>query len=159
MLFMYVAQSSFTWPGLRQPNHLRAWFILRVAKPPTQLRCAISARWGEGAYINGTVCATGNVFTTDVAGASVCAANEWRAEDPRLLDCLLFAIYNRRWTFPGVVMRRRLGLRRVWAGTITAKSVSRAFVLAVGIALTATSAWPQETFKAVTDKVSYNVGS
>jgi LmbE family N-acetylglucosaminyl deacetylase len=32
-------------------------------------------------------------------------------------------------------------------------------VLATGIALTATSAWPQETLKAVTDNVSYNVGS
>jgi len=68
-------------------------------------------------------------------------------------------IYNPRWTFVGVVMRRQLGSRRIWAGTITAKSVFRAFVLAVGMALTATGAWPQETFKAVTDKVSYNVGS
>jgi LmbE family N-acetylglucosaminyl deacetylase len=58
-------------------------------------------------------------------------------------------------------MRKRLGLRRIWAGTITAKSVSRAFVLAAGIALTATFARPkpQETFEVVTDKVSYNVGS
>jgi LmbE family N-acetylglucosaminyl deacetylase len=56
-------------------------------------------------------------------------------------------------------MRRRLGLRRIWAGTITAKSVFRAFILAVGIALTATGAWPQETLKAVTDNVSYNAGS
>src|SRR5208337_601792 len=76
-----------------------------------------------------------------------------------LLDCLLFAIYNRRWTFPGVVMRARLVLRRIWAGTITAKSTVRAFVLAAGIALTATSAWPQDTPKVVTDNVSYNVGS
>ncbi len=56
-------------------------------------------------------------------------------------------------------MCRRLGLRRIWAGTITAKSVFQAFVLAVGIALAATGAWPRETFKAVTDNVSYNVGS
>ena len=56
-------------------------------------------------------------------------------------------------------MRGRLVLRRIWAGTITAKSTFRAFALAVGIALTATGAWPQETPKAVTDNVSYNVGS
>jgi LmbE family N-acetylglucosaminyl deacetylase len=56
-------------------------------------------------------------------------------------------------------MRRQLGSRRIWAGTITAKSVIRVLVLAVGIALSATGAWPQETFKAVTDNVSYNVGS
>jgi LmbE family N-acetylglucosaminyl deacetylase len=56
-------------------------------------------------------------------------------------------------------MHRRLGSRRIWAGTITAKSLFQAFVLAVGIALAATRAWPQETFKAVTDNVSYNVGS
>jgi LmbE family N-acetylglucosaminyl deacetylase len=37
--------------------------------------------------------------------------------------------------------------------------VFRAFVLAVGIALTAISAWAQDTLKAVTDNVSYNVGS
>jgi LmbE family N-acetylglucosaminyl deacetylase len=37
--------------------------------------------------------------------------------------------------------------------------VFQAFVLAVGIVLAATGAWPQETFKAVTDNVSYNVGS
>jgi len=34
-----------------------------------------------------------------------------------------------------------------------------AFVLAVGIALTAIGAWTQDTVKAVTDNVSYNVGS
>jgi LmbE family N-acetylglucosaminyl deacetylase len=56
-------------------------------------------------------------------------------------------------------MRRQLCLRRIWAGTITSKSVFRALVLAVGIALTAIRAWPQETLKAVTDNVSYNVGS
>jgi LmbE family N-acetylglucosaminyl deacetylase len=56
-------------------------------------------------------------------------------------------------------MRRRPCSRRIWAGTITAKSVFRAFVLAAGIALAATGAWPQETFKAVTDNVSYNVGA
>jgi len=56
-------------------------------------------------------------------------------------------------------MRRRLGLRRIRARTITAKSVSRALLLVVGIALTAACAWPQETFKAVTDNVSYNVGT
>jgi LmbE family N-acetylglucosaminyl deacetylase len=50
-------------------------------------------------------------------------------------------------------------LRRIWAGTITAKSAFRAFVLAVGIALTAIEAWPQVTLRAVTDNVSYNVGS
>ncbi|MGB9488533.1 MAG: PIG-L family deacetylase [Terriglobia bacterium] len=48
---------------------------------------------------------------------------------------------------------------RVWAGTIAAKSISRAFVLAVAIALTAVGAWPQDTLKAVTDNVSYNAGS
>jgi len=32
-------------------------------------------------------------------------------------------------------------------------------VLAVGIAFTAIGAWPQDTLKAVTDNVSYNVGS
>jgi LmbE family N-acetylglucosaminyl deacetylase len=56
-------------------------------------------------------------------------------------------------------MRRRLGLRRIWAGTITAKTVFRALVLVVGIALTVTGASPQDTLKAVTDNVSYNVGS
>jgi hypothetical protein len=50
-------------------------------------------------------------------------------------------------------------MRRIWAGTITAKYVFRAFVLAVGIALTALGAWPQDTLKAVTDNVSYNAGS
>jgi LmbE family N-acetylglucosaminyl deacetylase len=50
-------------------------------------------------------------------------------------------------------------MRRIWAGTISAQSVFRAFVLAVGIALTAIEAWPQDTLKAVTDNVSYNVGS
>jgi LmbE family N-acetylglucosaminyl deacetylase len=50
-------------------------------------------------------------------------------------------------------------MRRIWAGTITAKYVFRAFVLAVGIALTALCAWPQDTLKAVTDNVSYNAGS
>jgi LmbE family N-acetylglucosaminyl deacetylase len=39
------------------------------------------------------------------------------------------------------------------------KLVFRAFVLAAGIALAATCAWPQDTLKAVTDNVSYNVGS
>jgi LmbE family N-acetylglucosaminyl deacetylase len=47
----------------------------------------------------------------------------------------------------------------MWTGTNTAKYVFRAFVLAAGIALTATGAWPQDTLKAVTDNVSYNVGS
>jgi LmbE family N-acetylglucosaminyl deacetylase len=56
-------------------------------------------------------------------------------------------------------MRRQLCLRRIWESTITAKLVSRALVLAVGIALAATGAWPQETLKAVTDNVSYNVGA
>jgi LmbE family N-acetylglucosaminyl deacetylase len=56
-------------------------------------------------------------------------------------------------------MRRRHCIRRIWASTITAQSVFRAFVLAVGIALTAIGAWPQDTVKAVTDNVSYNAGS
>ena len=56
-------------------------------------------------------------------------------------------------------MGRRPCMRRNWAGTITAKYVFRAFVLAVGIALTAIGAWPQDTLKAVTDNVSYNAGS
>ena len=56
-------------------------------------------------------------------------------------------------------MRRQLGSRRIWVGTITAQSVFRAFVLAAGIALTALCAWPQDTLKAVTDNVSYNAGS
>ncbi len=56
-------------------------------------------------------------------------------------------------------MGRRPCLRRIWAGTITAKYVFRAFVLEVGIALTALGAWPQDTLKAVTDNVSYNAGS
>jgi LmbE family N-acetylglucosaminyl deacetylase len=56
-------------------------------------------------------------------------------------------------------MRRRLGLRRIWAGTITAKSLLRVFALALGIALAPAGAWPQETLNAVTDNVSYNVGS
>ena len=57
-------------------------------------------------------------------------------------------------------MRMQLGSRRIGAGTNTAKSAFRAFVLTVGIVLTAASAWPQETsFRAVTDNVSYNVGS
>jgi LmbE family N-acetylglucosaminyl deacetylase len=47
----------------------------------------------------------------------------------------------------------------IWTSTITAKSVFRALVLAAGMSLTATGAWPQETLKAVTDNVSYNVGS
>jgi len=54
-------------------------------------------------------------------------------------------------------MRGRVALRRIWAGTT--KSVLHAFVLAVGMSLAATSARPQETLKAVTDNVSYNVGS
>jgi LmbE family N-acetylglucosaminyl deacetylase len=56
-------------------------------------------------------------------------------------------------------MRRRVGCRQIGAGTITAKSAIRVFFLAVGLALAATRAWPQATFKAVTDNVSYNVGS
>jgi LmbE family N-acetylglucosaminyl deacetylase len=56
-------------------------------------------------------------------------------------------------------MCRQLGSKRIWAGTITAKYVFRAFVLAVAIALTALCAWPQDTLKAVTDNVSYNAGS
>ena len=56
-------------------------------------------------------------------------------------------------------MGRRPCTTRIWAGTITAQSVLRAFVLAVGIALTAIGAWPQDTVKAVTDNVSYNAGS
>ena len=50
-------------------------------------------------------------------------------------------------------------MRRIWAGTITAQSVFRAFTVAVAIALTAIEAWPQDTLKAVTDNVSYNAGS
>ena len=56
-------------------------------------------------------------------------------------------------------MGRRCGLRRIWAGTFAAKSIYRAFTLAVAIALTAIGAWPQDTLKAVTDNVSYNAGS
>jgi len=56
-------------------------------------------------------------------------------------------------------MCRRPCIRRIWVGTITAQPVFRAFVLAVGIAFTAIGAWPQDTLKAVTDNVSYNVGS
>jgi LmbE family N-acetylglucosaminyl deacetylase len=56
-------------------------------------------------------------------------------------------------------MRRRPWPRRIWAGTITEKTIFRAFLLAAGIAFTAIGAWPQETLKAVTDNVSYNVGS
>ena len=56
-------------------------------------------------------------------------------------------------------MCRQLGSKRIWAGTITAKYVFRAFVLAVAIALTALCAWSQDTLKAVTDNVSYNAGS
>ena len=56
-------------------------------------------------------------------------------------------------------MCRRPCMRRIWAGTITAKYVFRALVLAAGIALTALCAWPQDTLKAVTDNVSYNAGS
>jgi len=50
-------------------------------------------------------------------------------------------------------------MRRIWRGSITAKYVFRAFVLAVAIALTVLAAWPQDTLKAVTDNVSYNAGS
>ena len=78
---------------------------------------------------------------------------------PGRISQFTICIYNRRWTFLGVVMRRPVGWSRIGAGTITAKSAFRAFVLAVGIALAATRAWPQATFKAVTDNVSYNVGS
>jgi LmbE family N-acetylglucosaminyl deacetylase len=56
-------------------------------------------------------------------------------------------------------MRRQACSRRNWAGTITAKLGFEAFALAVGIALAAVRAWPQDTLKAVTDNVSYNVGS
>ena len=58
-------------------------------------------------------------------------------------------------------MHRQLGSRRIWAGTNNAKLTFRAFVLVLGIALPAAGAWPspQGTFKAVTDNVSYNVGS
>ena len=56
-------------------------------------------------------------------------------------------------------MCRQPLLRRIGATTITAKSLSRAFVLGMGIALTATAARPQEMLEAVTDNVSYNVGS
>ena len=56
-------------------------------------------------------------------------------------------------------MGRRPCMRRIWAGTITAQSVFRAFTVAVAIALTAIEAWPQDTLKAVTDNVSYNAGS
>jgi len=57
-------------------------------------------------------------------------------------------------------MRRQLGLRQVGAGANAPKSAFRAFVLTLGIALTATGAWPQEApFRAVTDNVNYNVGS
>ena len=71
-----------------------------------------------------------------------------------------FAIYNRRWTFPGGVMHRRFGSSRFGLGTISAKSVFQALVLAVGIALAATGARSQATFfRPVTNNVSYNVGS
>ena len=56
-------------------------------------------------------------------------------------------------------MRMRPCSRRIWAGTITGKSVFRALTLAVGIALTAIGAWPQDTLEAVTDNVSYNAGA
>ncbi len=56
-------------------------------------------------------------------------------------------------------MRRRLELRQIWASTLTRNSILRAFLLAAGMALAAASARPQETFKAVTDNTSYNVGS
>jgi len=64
-----------------------------------------------------------------------------------------------RWTFPGVLMHRRRGLRRVWACTITPRLGFRVLLLAMGVALAATGARPQETLKAVTDNVSYDVGS
>jgi LmbE family N-acetylglucosaminyl deacetylase len=57
------------------------------------------------------------------------------------------------------MMRMRPYIRRIWAGTITAKSAFRAFTLVFGIVLTATGAWPQNALKAVTDNVSYNTGS
>ena len=58
-------------------------------------------------------------------------------------------------------MHRQLGSRRIWASTNKVKSAFRSFLLVLGIALPAAAAWPssQETFKAVTDNVSYNVGS
>ena len=57
-------------------------------------------------------------------------------------------------------MGRRFGLGRTLVRAITAKAVLGAFMLAAGIALTAKGAWPQvPSLKAVTDNVSYNVGS
>ena len=58
-------------------------------------------------------------------------------------------------------MHRRRGLRQVWTCAITPRLGFRAFLLAVGMMLAATAGMPSDrpTLKAVTDDVSYNVGS
>ena len=49
--------------------------------------------------------------------------------------------------------------RCIRGSTVTGRAAFRVLILAAGIALTAIRAWPQEALKAVTDNVSYNVGS
>ena len=56
-------------------------------------------------------------------------------------------------------MHRCPCIRQFWASTTTVKPVLWAFTLAVGMAITASGAWPQGALEAVTDNISYNAGS